>query len=125
MHNAAFAQSVNKTKKVQYTTKGPSRKQAIIPVPNNLAENIMGDASTYIFQINALLKNVKSSMRSEFIRPCSGGITIITNNVPNPSDLSVIEKYFKSVKGINSNNIPSPRLSQSKLYLKIIGLFYL
>jgi len=108
MHNAAFAQSVNKTKKVQYTTKGPSRKQAIIPVPNNLAENIMGDASTYIFQINALLKNVKSSMRSEFIRPCSGGITIITNNVPNPSDLSVIEKYFKSVKGINSNNIPSP-----------------
>ena len=64
-------------------------------------------------------------MRSEFIRPCSGGITIITNNVPNPSDLSVIEKYFKSVKGINSNNIPSPWLSQSKLYLKIIGLFYL
>jgi len=33
MHNAAFAQPVNKTKKVQYTTKGPSRKQVIIPVP--------------------------------------------------------------------------------------------
>jgi len=125
MHNAAFAQPINKTKKVQYTTKGPSRKQAIIPVPNNLAENIMGDASTHIFQINALLKNVKSSMCSEFIRPCSGGIAIITNNVPNPSDLSVIEKYFKSVEGINSNDIPSPQLPQSKLYLKITGLPYL
>ena len=62
---------------------------------------------------------------TEFIRPCSSGITIVTNNVPNPSDLSIIEKYFKSVKGINSNNIPSPRLLQSKSYLKIMGLPYL
>jgi len=85
----------------------------------------MGDASTHVFQINALLKNVKSSMCSEFIYPCSGGIAIITNNVPNPSDLSIIEKYFKSVKGINSNDIPSPRLPRSKSYLKITSLPYL
>ena len=64
-------------------------------------------------------------MRSEFIRPCSGGIAIVTNNVPNPSDLSIIEKYFKSVEGINSNDIPSHRLPQSKSYLKIMGLPYL
>ena len=49
-------------------------------------------------------------MYSEFICPCSSGIAIITNNVPNPSDLLVIEKYFKLVEGINSNNIPSPQL---------------
>ena len=85
----------------------------------------MGDASTHVFQINALLKNVKSSIRSEFICSCSGGITIITNDVPNPSDLSIIGNYFKSVEGINSNDIPSPRLSQSKSYLKITGLPYL
>jgi len=125
IHNAAFRQHANKAKKVQFTTKGPSRKQAIIPVPNNLTENIIGDASTHIFQINALLKNVKSSMYSKFIRPCSGGITIITNNVPNPSDLPIIEKYFKSVEGINGNEILSPRLLQSKSYLKITGLLYL
>lgn len=64
-------------------------------------------------------------MRSEFICPCSSGIAIITNNIPNPSDLSIIEKYFKSVEGINSNDIPSPRLPQSKSYLKITGLSYL
>ena len=125
MHNTAFAQPINKTKKVQYTTKGPSRKQTIIPVPNDLAENIMGNASTHIFQINTLLKNIKSSMHSEFIRPCSSGIAIITNNIPNPSDLSTIEKYFKSVEGINSNDILSPQSPQSKLYLKIMGLPYL
>ena len=64
-------------------------------------------------------------MYSKFIRPCSGGITIITNNVPNPSDLPIIEKYFKSVEGINGNEILSPRLLQSKSYLKITGLLYL
>ena len=85
----------------------------------------MGDASTHVFQINALLKNVKSSMRSKFIHPCSSGIAIITNNIPNPSDLSIIEKYFKSVEGINSSDIPSPRLPQSKSYLKITDLPYL
>jgi len=125
MHNVAFGQHTNKAKKVQFTTKGPSRKQAIIPVHNDLAESIMGNASTHVFQINTLLKNVKSSMCSKFIRPCSGGIAIITNKVPNPSDLSIIGNYFKSVEGINSNNIPSPRLLQSKSYLKITGLPYL
>jgi len=125
MHNAAFGQHTNRAKKVQFITKGPSRKQAIIPVHNDLADSIMGDASTHVFQINTLLKNVKSLMHSKFIRPCSGGIAIITNEVPNPSDLSIIGNYFKSVKGINSNDIPSPRLPQSKSYLKITGLPYL
>jgi len=110
MHNAAFGQHINRAKKVQFTTKGLSRKQAIIPVHNELAENIMGDASTHVFQINALLKNVKSSICSKFIYLCSGRIAIITNDVPNPSDLSIIGNYFKSVEGINSNDIPSPRL---------------
>jgi len=125
MHNAAFGQHTNKVKKVQFTTKGPSRKQAIIPIHNDLAESIMGDASTHVFQINTLFKNVKLSMRSKFICLCSGGIAIITNKVPNPSNLSIIGNYFKSVEGINSNDIPSPRLPQSKSYLKIMGLPYL
>jgi len=125
MHKVAFGQYANRAKKVQFTTKGPSRKQAIILVHNDLAKSIIGNASTHVFQINALLKNVKSSMRSKFICPYSGGIAIVTNNVPNPSDLSIIEKYFKSVKGVNSNDIPSLRLPQSKSYLKITGLPYL
>jgi len=64
-------------------------------------------------------------MHTKFICPCAGGISIITNNVPNPSNLSIIEKYFKLVEGLNSNDIQSPRLPQSKSYLKIMGLPYL
>jgi len=125
IHNAAFYHSSSKTKKIQPTTKGPFRKQAIILVPLDLAKNIMGNASTHIFQINALLKKIKSTMHTKFICPCAGGISIITNNVPNPSNLSIIEKYFKSVEGLNSNNIQSPKLPQSKSYLKIMDLPYL
>jgi len=125
MHNAAFHQPNNKAKKVQHTTKGPSRKQVIVLVSSNLIKNIMGDASTHIFQINTLLKNIKSTMCTEFICPCSGGISIITNNVSSPSDLSIIEKHFKSFEGFNNSDILSPRLPQSKSYLKITGLPYL
>ena len=125
IHNAAFHHPTNKAKTIQHTTKGPSRKQALIPVPSDIAEIIMGEASTHIFQINSLLKGIKSTMHTEFMRPCTGRISIVTNNVPNPSDLSTIEKYFKSVDGLNSNDMLSPRLPQSKSYLKITGLPYL
>jgi len=110
IHDAAFHQPNNKTKKIQYTTKGPSRKQAIVPVSSNLTKNIMGDASTYIFQINTLLKNIKSMMCTKFICPCSGGILIITNKIPSLSDLSIIKKHFKSFEGFNNSDILSSQL---------------
>ena len=125
IHNTAFKKPTNKNKTVQHTTEGPSRKQALIPVLSDMAETIMGEASTHIFQINSLLKGIKSTMHTEFICPCAGGLSIVTNNIPNPSDLSTIEKYFKSIKGLNTNNILSPRLPQSKSYLKITSLPYL
>jgi len=36
-----------------------------------------------------------------------------------------MEKYFKSIEGINSNEILTPQLPQSKSYLKITGIPYL
>jgi len=125
IHDAAFPRQNNKGQKVQPTTKGPSRKQAIVPVSSNLTETIMEDANTHIFQINTLLKNVKSTLHAEFIRPCRGGVSIVTNNVPNLSNLMIMEKYFKSIEGINSNKILTPRLPQLKSYLNITGIPYL
>jgi len=58
IHDAAFPRQNNKRLKVQPTTKGPSRKQAIVPVSSNLIETIMGDANDHIFQINTLLKTL-------------------------------------------------------------------
>jgi len=37
----------------------------------------------------------------------------------------MIENYVKGMNYINVNNIKSPRLPQSKSYLKIIGILYL
>ena len=62
IYDATFPKLNNKGKKIQSTTKGPSRKQAIVPVFSNLIETIMGDANTHIFQINNLLKNIKSML---------------------------------------------------------------
>jgi len=52
-------------------------------------------------------------------------VIITTNNVPASSDLSTMERYIKSIKGINQKDVLAPRLPQSKLYLKITGLSYI
>jgi len=84
----------------------------------------MKDAGNHVSLINNHLRHIKSTMRAEFIRPLTGCISIITNNVPSSSDLTVIEQYIKSIEGINTNEVSPPRLPQSKSYLKIIGIPY-
>ena len=53
------------------------------------------------------------------------GIIITTNNIASLSDLQAIEKYVKSTSYINSDQVQSLRLPQSKSYLKIVGISYL
>jgi len=85
----------------------------------------MTDASSHVHLINNLLKNIKSSTRAEYIQPCPGGLSIATNNVPAPSDLTLIERYIKSIDGINNDEVLTPRLPQSKSYLKITRIPYI
>jgi len=107
-------------KKLSITTKGPSRKQAIVLLLSQHVNSIMNNAGLHVNSINGLLKGIKSTLRVEFIRPATESIIITTNNVPAPSDLSVIERYVKSIEGIGQNEVVAPRLPQSKSYLKII-----
>ena len=95
-------------KKISITTKGPSRKQAIVPLLSQHVNSIMNNAGLYVNSINGLLKGIKSTLRTEFIRPATKSIIIITNNVPAPSDLSVIERYIKSIEGIGLNEVAAP-----------------
>jgi len=125
IHDAVFPKPDNKGRKIQHTTKGPSRKQAIIPISNNIKDTIMGDANAHIFQINMLLKSIKSTTRAEFICPCPGGVSINMNSVPNTSDLNTIERYLKSINGAGNNKVLAPQLPQSKSYLKITGIPYI
>jgi len=50
---------------------------------------------------------------------------IVTNKVTFTLDLNTIEKYIKNIEAVNSNDVMSPRIPQSKLYLKILGILYL
>jgi len=85
----------------------------------------MGEANTHIFQINMLLKSIKSMTRAKFICPCLGGVSINTNSVPNTSDLNIIERYLKSINSTGNNEVLVLRLPQSKSYLKITGIPYI
>jgi len=58
----------------------------------------MGDTNNHIFQINVLLKNIKSILHAEFICPYPRGVSIITNSVPNPSDLIMMSSTSNLLK---------------------------
>jgi len=78
----------------------------------------------HITNLNCVLKDIKSDVFINFICSNHRGLTIITNKVASPSNLSIVEKYVKSAESIDSNNVQSACLSQSKSYLKILGVLY-
>ena len=92
---------------------------------NNIAKEFIKNSSLYVANINCTLKTIKSNIIANFIRINSKGIIITTNNVSSESDLQEIEKYVKNSLSSGIENISSPRLPQSKLYLKIVGIPYI
>ena len=105
IHDVAFPKPDNKRRRIQHTTRGPSRKQAIVPTSNNIKDIIMGEANAHIFQINMLLKSIKSTMRAEFICPCPGNVSINTNSVLNTSNLNTIERYLKLINSAGNDEV--------------------
>ena len=104
------------------TTKGLSHKQIIISISKNNITKFIAFSSIYIVSLNNVLKNIKLEVMVDYIHSEPIGITIVTNKVALSLDLQVIKNY---VKNINLKDINSSRLSQSKSYLKIIGIPYL
>jgi len=80
--------------------------------------------SFYITNLNKALKNIKSEVMADFVCIDQAGITIVTNKVILSLDLQTIKKYIKNTNHINTDKVNTPYLSQSKSYLKIIGIFY-
>jgi len=114
----------NKKPRINMTTRGPLRREVIIPMTKVNAELIINSAHIYISNVNKCLKNTKSDTFADFIRSNTNGITITTNKPASDLDLSKIEKYLKNVENINPDSIESPCLPKSKSYMKIIGLLY-
>jgi len=88
----------------------------------NNTNKFMAFASNHIPNINRALKNIKSDVLADYVQQESTSITIVANKVALPSNLQTIENIIKNVENINSEDIKSPRLLQSKSYLKIIGI---
>jgi len=107
------------------TTKDPSQKQVIIPMDNEVAKRYLKDAGIHIININCILKNIKSNIITDFIRVDDKEIVITTNNIASPSNLQEIEKCIKNLLTNDTEQVFSPRLPQSKSYLKIIGILYI
>ena len=107
---------------IKMTTKGPSRKQVIIPMSRDNINSFMKSLSLYVANINRLLHDAKSDVLADYICSDSTGITIVTNKVAQQSDISIIDNYVKNLNDINSFQVDKPRLPKSKSYLKIIGI---
>ena len=93
-----------------------------MPMSSQNANMIMAKSNVWIVNINRLLKNVKSDVLANFICVYNKEIVITTNKVVVTLVLNIIEKYIKNVDDINTNEVMSPKLPQSKTYLKILGI---
>ena len=93
------------------TTKGPSRKQVIIPINSDNIAKFMKKSLLHISNMNRSLKNIKSDMLVDFICSNTLGITVITSKVMFPSDLQVVESYIKNIKHIDTLAVNIPHFS--------------
>ena len=115
----------NKLKpRIRMTTKGPSRKQVIIPMSGENINSFIKSSSLHIANINRLLRNTKSDVLVDYIRSDNTGIMVITNKIAQQSDMSIIDQYVKNSNDINSLQVEEPCLPKSKSYLKIIGILF-
>ena len=89
-----------------------------------LVKKFIKDSATHITNINHALKSIKSNVCTDFICVDNKGVIISTNSIASSSNLQKIEKYVKNSLQTNDNSIASPRLPQSKFYVKIIGIPY-
>jgi len=78
----------------------------------------------HITNINRLLKEIKSKILTNYICSDNKEIVIMTNKDTTSSNLNIVEKYIKELNDVNLNDIMSPKLSQSKFYLKILDISY-
>jgi len=86
--------------RIQTTTKGPSRKQVIIPMSKENIESFIKNSSFHVSSMNKQLRNAKTEILVDYIRAEPLGITVVTNKVAQSSDLILINQYIK-----NSNNV--------------------
>ena len=92
-------------------------------VKNNI-DKFMKNSLIHVTNLNRNLRNTKSEVLVDFIWSDPLRITVVTHKVLLNSDLLIIEKYVKILENIDSTQVETPQLPQSKSYIKIIGISY-
>ena len=100
--------------KLNMIFKRPLRRQVIVPMSLTNISKSMVLFGKYMTNINKALKNIKSDIMTDFIKADQQELTIMTNKVALTLDLSTIKKYIKNIDVMDSENIMSPWLFQSK-----------
>ena len=95
---------------INITTKGPSRKQVIVPMYDVNKKNFMKKNSTHIANMNKVLKNIKMKVMINFVQLDPSSIVIMTNKVTSSLDLQIIENYIINTNCINTDGVEVPRL---------------
>ena len=109
---------------IKITTKGPSRKQIIIPMSGDNVSSFIKNSSLHVANINRLLQNAKTDVLVNYIHSGNTGITIVMNKVSQQSDMTIINHYVKNSNDINSLQVEDSHLPKLKSYLKIIGILF-
>ena len=91
----------------------------------DITKKFIKDSSSHVVNINCAFKAIKSSTIVDFIYIEDKGIIITTNIISSGSDLQEIEKYIKNSLSSDADKVLLARLSQSKSYLKIVGIFFI
>ena len=79
----------------------------------------------HVANLNCALKSIKSDTIVEFICINHCSLIVTANKIAILSELYVVENYIKNTTFVDSNDIQSACLPQSKSYLKILDIFYL
>ena len=106
-------------------TKGPLRKQIIVLISIENRNKFIESSNLHITNLNRILKSIKLEVIADFVYSDYTEIMIVTNKVATSLNLQTIEKYIKETYQINLEKVKIPKLSQFKLYLKIISILYL
>ena len=91
-------------------TKGPFRKQVIIPINNDNKTKFIEDSYNHITNLNRILKNIILEIMVDFIQPDQSSITIITNKVASSLELQTIKNYIKNANCIKAKDVEVPCL---------------
>ena len=84
----------------------------------------MANAASAVESCNKGLVSAHSKLRVESVHKAWDGVSMSTNSVASVAELEVIKQWLKKTAGLGEVTEVEPHLSQSKSFLKVLGIPY-